>query len=85
MHFINTQGQYRALCVNIEAAQAARNDVASGIATIVSAMGRAADIYWKDPSWSQLAWQESQQAASQGKDSLTGVLQRWSLASDKPL
>jgi len=85
MHFINAQGQYRALYVNIEAAQAARSDVASGIATIVSAMGRAADIYWKDPSWSQLAWQEAQQAATQGKDSLTAVLQRWSLASDKPL
>ena len=85
MHFINAQGQYRALYVNIEAAQAARSDVASGIATIVSAMGRAADIYWKDSSWSQLAWHEAQQAATQGKDSLTAVLQRWSLASDKPL
>ena len=85
MHFLNAQGQYRVLYVNIEAAQAARSDVASGIATIISAMSRAADIYWKDPSWSQLAWQESQQAATQGKDSLTAVLQRWSLASDKPL
>jgi type IV secretory pathway ATPase VirB11/archaellum biosynthesis ATPase len=45
MHFINAEGKYRALYVNIEAAQAARSDVASGIATIVSAMGRAADIY----------------------------------------
>jgi len=85
MHFINGQGQYRALYVNIEAAQAARSDVGSGIATIVSAMGRAADIYWKDPSWSQLAWHEATQASTQGKDSLTAVLQRWSLASDKPL
>jgi len=85
MHFINAEGQYRALYVNVEAAQAARSDVASGIATIVSAMGRAADIYWKDPSWSQMAWHESTQAATQGKDSLSAVLQRWSLASDKPL
>ena len=85
MHQINAQGQYRALYVNIEAAQAARNDVASGIATIVSAMARAADIYWKDPSWSALAQQEITQATTQGKDSLTSVLQRWSLASDKPL
>ena len=85
MHFLNEQGQYRALYVNIEAAQAARSDVSSGMATIVSAMGRAADIYWKDPHWRQLAWQETQQAPTQGKDSLTGVLQRWSLASDKPL
>jgi len=85
MRAINAAGKYRALYVNIEAAQAARNDVASGIATVVSAMGRAADIYWKDPGWSQLAWQEAQQAATQGKDSLTSVLQRWSLTSDKPL
>ena len=85
MREINAAGKYRALYVNIEGAQAARNDVASGIATVVSAMGRAADIYWKDPSWSQLAWQEAQQAATQGKDSLTSVLQRWSLTSDKPL
>ncbi|MFZ4626142.1 MAG: AAA family ATPase, partial [Rhodoferax sp.] len=85
MRFINAEGKYRALYANIEGAQAARNDVASGIATVVSALGRAADVYWKDPSWSQLAWQESQQAATHGKDSLTSVLQRWSLASDKPL
>ncbi len=85
MHRINAQDQYRALYVNIEAAQAARNDVASGIATIVSAMARAADIYWKDPKWSELAQQEVAQDATQGKDSLTSVLQRWSLASDKPL
>jgi hypothetical protein len=85
MHFINAQGRYRALYVNIEAAQAARNDVASGIATIVSAMGRAADVYWKDPRWSQMAHNEATQAATEGKDSLTTVLQRWSMASDKPL
>ncbi len=85
MHVINAQGQYRALYVNIEAAQAARSDVASGMATIVSAMGRAADIYWKNPSWRTLADDEATQAATQGKDVLTGLLQRWSLASDKPL
>jgi len=85
MHFINEQGQYRALYVNIEAAQAARSDVASGIATIISAMGRAADIYWKEPSWSALAWQEAERAGAQGKDALTSVLQSWSLVSNKPL
>jgi hypothetical protein len=85
MHFINAQGQYRALYVNIEAARAARNDVFSGIATVISSMGRAADVYWKDTSWSQLAWQVVQQAATQGKDSLNAVLQRWSLTSDMPL
>ncbi len=85
MRFINAEGKYRALYANIDGAQAARYAVASGIATVVSALGRAADVYWKDPSWSQLAWQESQQAATQGKDSLTSVLQHWSLASDKPL
>jgi hypothetical protein len=85
MHQLNAEGNYRALYVNIEAAQAARNDVAAGIATIVSAMGRAADIYWRDPQWTEMAEQAASQAAALGRDTLTSVLQRWSLASPKPL
>jgi hypothetical protein len=46
MHHFNAQDQYRALYVNIEAAQAARGDVARALAAIVRALASAASVYW---------------------------------------
>ncbi|MBK9443649.1 MAG: AAA-like domain-containing protein [Comamonadaceae bacterium] len=85
MDFINAQGQYRALYINIEAAQAARSDVLMASSAMVQALAGAARLYWKDfHSWSQIALASLQRAAN-GKDRLTTVLQSWSRASDKPL
>ena len=55
MHFINSQGQYRALYVNIEAAQAARNDVAEAMRSIVQVMASCAGMYWHDDQARQSA------------------------------
>ncbi len=55
MHFLNEQGQYRALYVNIEAAQAARNDVAEAMRSIVQVMASCAGLYWRDKQARQSA------------------------------
>jgi hypothetical protein len=83
MHFINAQGQYRALYVNIEAAQAARNDVVQAESGMVQALASAARLYWKDPVAEKVALEIMQQAGTGERVRL--VLQTWSEQSDKPL
>ena len=83
MRFINEQGQYRALYVNIEAAQAARNDVAEAMRSIVQVMASCAGMYWHD----EQARQSARSILSQPghNDWVRQVLQTWSEQSDKPL
>lgn len=50
MAYLNRQGRYRVLYANIETAQAARNDVARGIAAAASAIARSAAIYLNNPT-----------------------------------
>ncbi|MGQ0709820.1 MAG: AAA-like domain-containing protein [Rhodoferax sp.] len=85
MRFINAQGRYRALYVNIEAAQAARQDAVAATLSMVQAMESAADLYWEDdfPQAAQLAREQLQTPAT--GEGLRRLLQAWSRASDKPL
>jgi hypothetical protein len=83
MHFLNAQGQYRALYVNIEAAQAARNDVQRAESGMVQALASAAHLYWKDPQAVKTAQDILQQSGAGERVRL--VLQTWSEQSDKPL
>ena len=83
MHFINAQGQYRALYVNIEAAQAARNDVHVAMNTILSAFASAASLYWSDESLCE--WTMAQATKPDRQDALRSVLQHWSRTSRQPL
>ncbi len=83
MHFINAQAQYRALYVNIEAAQAARNDVVQAESGMVQALASAARLYWKDPVAETAALQIMRQAGTGERVRL--VLQTWSEQSAKPL
>ena len=83
MHHLNQQGHYRALYVNIEAAQSARSDVQRGMAAIVRALASAALVYWKDANAAQQARDVLQ---TQGADDwLRTVLEHWALHSEKPL
>ena len=84
MHFINAQGQYRALYVNIEAAQAARNDAVAATTSMVQALEAAADYYWPD---FQAAVQaaRAQLLAPPNGEGVRRLLQTWSSMSDKPL
>ncbi len=83
MHFINAQGQYRALYVNIEAAQAARNDAGRGMGAILGAMASAASLYWKDEDL--CAWTRARLQQLDHDDALRATLEHWSRVSDKPL
>lgn len=83
MQHLNTQGDYRACYVNIEAAQTARDDVPRGLRTICGAIARAASQHLGEKGlrgWTEEAW------AAEGPDGvLTGLLERWSQSSDRPI
>jgi len=84
MHFINAQGQYRALYVNIEAAQAVRNDVLAAGASIVQELAGAAHQFWKNwPQAEQTALAVLQRPTNAA--AVRQLLQTWSEQSDKPL
>jgi len=84
MHFLNTQGQYRALYVNVEAAQAARHDAVAATTSMVQALESAADYYWPDfPAAVQAARDQLMITAS--GEGVRRLLQTWSRLSDKPL
>jgi hypothetical protein len=83
MAHLNTQGHYQALYANIEPAQTARHDVARGIRTVCGAIESAASLYLGDErlhDWTEAAW------AAKGADgALSGMLERWARASDRPI
>jgi hypothetical protein len=84
MHFLNAQGQYRALYVNIEAAQAARNNAVAATTSMMQAMESAADFYWPDfPAAVQAA--RDQLLITASGEGVRRLLQTWSRLSDKPL
>ena len=83
MKHLNAQGRYRALYVNVEVAQTARNDVARGLGAIVQSLASAARVYWRDEAAHASAI--AVLAAPNPDDWLRQVLEAWSLASARPL
>lgn len=45
MEYLNTQGHYRCVYINVEAARAAREDVAGAMRAILSELGSRTRIY----------------------------------------
>ena len=83
MEALNAQGRYHALYVNIEAAQAVRNDVARGMAVVCHAIaGRALD-YGIEPRLEALAREIVRKDAAEG--ALSKLLAEWAKLSDKPV
>ena len=83
MEHLNREGRYRALYVNIEAAQAARERVEAGMAAVVQAIANSAAWRLKDPLADALA-----REVLQGPSLLVGVeafLTRWCAQSPRPL
>jgi len=77
MKHLNQQGRYRALYVNIEAAQAARGDVEEGMAAICNVMSNAAKLYLQDTSLAHWLYEgEGQTAPSTNR--FSALLTRWS-------
>ena len=83
MHHLNAQATYRALYVNIEAAQAARGNVAEGMAATVRALASAASVHWGDEAASQVATQMLQTTGP--TDWVRGVLEQWARNSPRPI
>lgn len=83
MHYLNKGSKYLACCANIASAQVARGDVAEGLRTICGALECSAELYLGDTrlhAWTQQAW-----AAKGTHGVLTGLLERWSKSSDRPI
>ncbi len=83
MRSINAEDKYRALYVNIEGAQAARNDVNAAMQAILSAFASAASLYWCDEALCQ--WTRALALSPDRQDALRLVLEHASRTSAKPI
>lgn len=77
MAHLNAQTTYRALYVNIEAAQAARGNVEAGVAAACSAMTNAARLYLQDAALAQWLY-HGEGASVPATDRFTSLLAHWS-------
>ncbi|MBK5939326.1 AAA-like domain-containing protein [Halochromatium roseum] len=83
MNYLNRDGRYRALYVNIEAAQSARERIEQGMAIICSALGRAARLYLGDARPAD--WCSAQGREIAAGDRLAALLEYWAGADPQPL
>ena len=83
MEHLNRGGQYRALYVNVEMAQAARENVYEGIRTILSQLASMAQIYLDDP-FPEDTWADVLQKGG-GYAALNQTLSLWAKHDPKPL
>ncbi|TYT75813.1 AAA family ATPase [Desulfobotulus mexicanus] len=83
MHALNKKEDFTALYVNIEGAQAARNDVDAGINEVIGALASAASVYLEDDRPSAMLEEVRKQRKMQG--ALAELLTRWSQMLEKPL
>ncbi|MBB1125187.1 AAA-like domain-containing protein [Thiospirillum jenense] len=82
MEYLNNDGRYRALYANLESAQAAREDVERGMATICSVLGRSARFYLHDTRL--IDWQQQYGAELPAEDRLTQMLEYWAQLDERP-
>ncbi|MCF7977442.1 MAG: AAA-like domain-containing protein [Chromatiaceae bacterium] len=83
MAYLNQQDRYRALYVNIEGAQSAREQVEQGMAIVCSALGRAAKLYLDDARPSDWCRTEGREIAA--GDRFAALLEYWADADSQPL
>ena len=83
MDYLNSTGKYTCLYCNVEKAQAAREDVESGLKSIVGEIALRAEMFLNDSflydNWSTLMDQWG------GKNALNVALSLWTRKNDKPL
>ncbi len=80
---LNREGRYRALYVNIEGAQSAREQVEQGMAIICSALGRAARLYLDDARPGD--WCRTHGSDVAAGDRLAALLEFWAGVDPQPL
>jgi len=78
---LNIEGRYACGYANIESAQAARNDVDSGVDTICSTMASQIDLYLRT---SLQDWYFASGRQMAAKDRLFGLLAHWASTSTLP-
>jgi hypothetical protein len=83
MDVLNESGEYTALYINVESAQAARGDVQQGMKTIVDSLVQGAAIRLKDARLRD--WREDIWHNSGAHGAFKEMLSRWAGVSDKPL
>lgn len=83
MEYLNKEKKYKCLYANIEAAQAARENVKEGIKTILNVMAQAASIYLKDTfieeKWEKIFNKKGEYFA------LNDTIMQWCQHSEKPI
>jgi len=83
MQALNKEGRYAVLYINIEGAQAARNDIEAGISTVCSVLASAADVYLHDTRLRDWLSQKSHSFFAQ--DRFRNMLEHYSRINDKPI
>ncbi|HLP60447.1 MAG TPA: AAA-like domain-containing protein, partial [Candidatus Deferrimicrobium sp.] len=83
MDYLNTHGKYKCLYVNVEAAQAARENVKDAMIAILNALARAASLYLGD-SFLKENWQHFIRDSGEF-DALTETLSQWCQQDEKPV
>ena len=82
MAALNEEGRYACAYANIEAAQAARGDVAQGIPTACSAIAASLALYLKRPELE--AWYRREAQDIEAQERLAGLLRYWAVTTPKP-
>lgn len=82
MAYLNREGRYRAVYVNVEGAQTSRENVESGMAVMCSVLGRSARLYLNDARLAE--WCQREGATVPAGDRLTQALEFWAAADPRP-
>jgi hypothetical protein len=83
MNYLNKQGKYKCLHVDIEAAQAARENVKDGMQAILKLLSQSASIYLED-SFFKKKWKEIFEESGEFI-ALNEALMQWCHESPKPI
>jgi hypothetical protein len=83
MEELNSGDVYHALYINIEAAQAVRNNVEAGINTICSVMIRSSELYLKENRLQKYYTDVLKEKPAE--DRLSSLLAHWAQISDRPV
>ena len=81
MDYLNAEGKYRALYINVESAQGARENVADGMAAIYHEYAGNVEYYLGDKSW-RLDDVEVRQRY--GREVVAEAFSAWAVANDIP-
>ena len=83
MDYLNQEGRYKCLYINVEAAQGSREDVKRGVKAILGEFANSAEMLLNDSGvqdiWLDILDKYGEDAA------FNTVMMKWSVASDKPV